>query len=574
MLAVQHTNDAGIPDKMWQPPFVQFDTTMGEFIIELYWKHAPQTCRNFAELARRGYYNNTVFHRIIRDFMIQGGDPTGTGKGGLSIYGPTFKDEIHPELKHSGAGILSMANSGPDTNGSQFFITLAPTQWLDGKHAIFGRIHQGMNVIKRIGLVETDRNDRPMMTLKRNLPLVVILGSTGSGKTKLSLELAQRFDGEIIGADSMQIYKSLDISTAKATPEEQSVAPHHLIDILDPHETYTVTQYRNRALRVIQDVLDRNKLPIVVGGTNYYIEALLWKILVDNDEFVTTPGILPHNEHELPSEELHQKLKELDPKMANRLHPNNKRKILRALEIIYDKGKKVSDILAEQQSAQDASPSGGGLRFTNAIVLWLQCSQDILDDRLNKRVDSMVEQGLVNELLDFHHKYNLGSQPDYTKGIFQAIGFKEFHCYLMLSKEQQASDEGKEELAKAVEQLKLVTRRYAKKQKKWVTNRFLGRSDREVPPVYGLDTSDISKFEDNVTKIAEEIVTSYIEMKPCPHEPLPKISSRSIPNSLHETYTCSTCDRVFVGQLQWEAHLKSSRHRKRAAKKKSATPTS
>ncbi|VEN48898.1 unnamed protein product [Callosobruchus maculatus] len=145
-------------------------------------------------------------------------------------------------------------------------------------------------------------------------------------KTKLSLELAQRFDGEIIGADSMQIYKSLDISTAKATPEEQSVAPHHLIDILDPHETYTVTQYRNRALRVIQDVLDRNKLPIVVGGTNYYIEALLWKILVDNDEFVTTPGILPHNEHELPSEELHQKLKELDPKMANRLHPNNKEK--------------------------------------------------------------------------------------------------------------------------------------------------------------------------------------------------------------------------------------------------------
>ncbi|VEN48899.1 unnamed protein product [Callosobruchus maculatus] len=217
----------------------------------------------------------------------------------------------------------------------------------------------------------------------------------------------------------------------------------------------------------------------------------------------------------------------------------NQKNIFRALEIIYDKGKKVSDILAEQQSAQDASPSGGGLRFTNAI-----CSQDILDDRLNKRVDSMVEQGLVNELLDFHHKYNLGrlktnNQPDYTKGIFQAIGFKEFHCYLMLSKEQQASDEGKEELAKAVEQLKLVTRRYAKKQKKWVTNRFLGRSDRE--------------FEDNVTKIAEEIVTSYIEMKPCPHEPLPKISSRSIPNSLHETYTCSTCDRVFVGQLQWEA---------------------
>lgn len=139
---------------------------MGEFSIELYWKHAPQTCRNFAELTRRGYYNNTIFHRVITDFMIQGGDPTGTGKGGLSIYGQTFKDEIHPELKHTGAGVLSMANSGPDTNGSQFFITLAPTQWLDGKHAIFGRIYSGMSVIQRIGLVETDRNDRPVDEVK------------------------------------------------------------------------------------------------------------------------------------------------------------------------------------------------------------------------------------------------------------------------------------------------------------------------------------------------------------------------------------------------------------------------
>jgi peptidyl-prolyl cis-trans isomerase-like 1 len=112
---------------------------LGEFSIELYWKHAPNTCRNFAELARRGYYNNTVYHRIIADFMIQGGDPTGTGRGGTSIYGKEFADELHPDLRHSGAGILSMANSGPNTNGSQFFITLAPCQHLDGKHTIFGR---------------------------------------------------------------------------------------------------------------------------------------------------------------------------------------------------------------------------------------------------------------------------------------------------------------------------------------------------------------------------------------------------------------------------------------------------
>lgn len=135
---------------------------MGTMIVEMYWKHTPITCRNFMELVRRGYYNNTKFHRVIRDFMIQGGDPTGTGKGGQSIYGPQFDDEITTDLKHTGAGILSMANAGPDTNGSQFFITLAPTQWLDGKHTIFGRVQSGMTVVKRIGLVECDKNDCPV----------------------------------------------------------------------------------------------------------------------------------------------------------------------------------------------------------------------------------------------------------------------------------------------------------------------------------------------------------------------------------------------------------------------------
>jgi len=155
-----------IPDKNWQPPFVSLDTTVGELMVELYWKQAPLTCRNFAELARRGYYNGTKFHRIIENFMIQGGDPTGTGRGGASIYGKTFDDEIHPDLKHTGAGILSMANSGPDSNGSQFFITLAPTQWLDGKHTIFGRIHSGMMVVKQIGAVECDSSDRPIDDVK------------------------------------------------------------------------------------------------------------------------------------------------------------------------------------------------------------------------------------------------------------------------------------------------------------------------------------------------------------------------------------------------------------------------
>ncbi|KAK5991033.1 Peptidyl-prolyl cis-trans isomerase-like 1 [Cladobotryum mycophilum] len=145
---------------------VVLKTSMGDITLELYTQHAPKACKNFSTLITRGYYNSTIFHRIIPNFMVQGGDPTGTGRGGSSIYGEKFEDEIDPALKHTGAGILSMANAGPNTNGSQFFITLAPTPWLDGKHTIFGRVKNGMNVLKRMGLVPTGAEDRPAEDVK------------------------------------------------------------------------------------------------------------------------------------------------------------------------------------------------------------------------------------------------------------------------------------------------------------------------------------------------------------------------------------------------------------------------
>lgn len=173
------------------------------FVIELYYRHTPKTCYNIAALAASGYYDNTIFHRIIRDFMVQGGDPTATGRGyvyafiyiyryiyithrewmhiephelhfvfssflrGESIYGGTFNDEITRNLKHTGAGVVSMANAGPNTNTSQFFVTLSPTPFLDGKHTIFGRIYSGMGVIQRMGLVPTDTED------KSKIPVVI-----------------------------------------------------------------------------------------------------------------------------------------------------------------------------------------------------------------------------------------------------------------------------------------------------------------------------------------------------------------------------------------------------------------
>ncbi|BGP30219.1 Peptidyl-prolyl cis-trans isomerase-like 1 [Rhodotorula toruloides] len=148
------------------PQAVLLQTNLGPITFELYDQHAPRTCRNFLELSKRGYYNSTVFHRVIADFMIQGGDPTGTGRGGTSIYGDRFEDEIHPDLRFTGAGILAMANSGPDTNGSQFFITLAPTPHLERKHTIFGRVSSGMQVVQRLGAVATDAEDRPREEMK------------------------------------------------------------------------------------------------------------------------------------------------------------------------------------------------------------------------------------------------------------------------------------------------------------------------------------------------------------------------------------------------------------------------
>ena len=139
-------------------PKATIETDQGTIVIELYKDKAPKTVENVVPLAKKGFYNGIIFHRVIPGFMIQTGDPTGTGRGGP---GYTFADEFGPALKHTGAGILSMANSGPNTNGSQFFITLAATPWLDGKHAIFGKVVEGQSVVDAIAAADRDSSDRP-----------------------------------------------------------------------------------------------------------------------------------------------------------------------------------------------------------------------------------------------------------------------------------------------------------------------------------------------------------------------------------------------------------------------------
>lgn len=148
---------------MEKNPTAHFSTTLGDFTAELFADKAPVTVKNFVELTGKGFYDGVIFHRVIPDFMIQGGDPTGTGRGGP---GYSIPDEFHPELRHDVAGVLSMANAGPNTGGSQFFVTVAATPWLDNRHSVFGRVTEGLEVVKAISVVPTDSGDRPQEPVK------------------------------------------------------------------------------------------------------------------------------------------------------------------------------------------------------------------------------------------------------------------------------------------------------------------------------------------------------------------------------------------------------------------------
>ena len=146
--------------------YAHFESTLGNFTIELFEQQTPNTVANFVKLAEKNFYDGVIFHRVIDGFMIQGGDPTGTGRGGP---GYMFADEIDPTLKHTSEGMLSMANAGPNTNGSQFFITLVPTPHLDGKHAVFGKVVEGMDVVRKIGKTKTSKpGDRPVVDVVMN----------------------------------------------------------------------------------------------------------------------------------------------------------------------------------------------------------------------------------------------------------------------------------------------------------------------------------------------------------------------------------------------------------------------
>ncbi|XP_070805716.1 tRNA dimethylallyltransferase isoform X2 [Pituophis catenifer annectens] len=407
---------------------------------------------------------------------------------------------------------------------------------------------------------------RSAAVARRLPPLVVVLGATGTGKSRLALQLGLRFGGEIVSADSMQIYQGLDVITNKVSAQEQKLCKHHMISFVDPLVTnYTVLDFQKKATAIIDEILASQKVPIVVGGTNYYIESLLWKVLFDTKGEARGPAVAAEEWkaelENLESQELHRRLSLVDPNMATRLHPHNKRKIIRSLQLFEQTGIPHSELLRRQHEEKGGGPLGGPLKYPHSCIFWLHAEQAVLETRLDQRVDEMMEAGLLEELQNFHRQYNqekvAENSQDYQQGIFQSIGFKEFHQFL-ISEDKSPEEVRHQLLDQALQDFKMVTKRYARKQNKWIQNRFLRRPGSNVPPVYGLDVSDLSQWDKSVLEPAIQIVESFLKgrkppMEPLRLEPMPAKDKQSC-------QLCELCSRVIIGDREWRAHLKSRSH--------------
>ncbi|WP_374722638.1 tRNA (adenosine(37)-N6)-dimethylallyltransferase MiaA [Peribacillus tepidiphilus] len=310
--------------------------------------------------------------------------------------------------------------------------------------------------------------------MKEMIKLIVIVGPTAVGKTKLSIELAKRFNGEIISGDSMQVYKGMDIGTAKIKKEEMEGIPHHLIDIKEPYESFNVAEFQQRVTEWIKKISAKGKMPIIVGGTGLYIQSVLYDY-----EFSDAPSDEDYRNQleqlalHKGNEYVHELLKQYDHESAERIHPNNVRRVIRALEIFHCTGETMSSILKRQQNVP----------LYDAAVIGLDMDREVLYERINKRVDLMMKEGLLEEVKAL---YNQGLR-DYQS--IQAIGYKELYSYL----------DGETSLEEAVETLKRNSRRYAKRQLTWFRNKM---------DVKWFDMTQVESFEKKV-----EEISAFIEGK-------------------------------------------------------------
>lgn len=276
----------------------------------------------------------------------------------------------------------------------------------------------------------------------KKIPVVAVVGPTASGKSDLAVEICLEFGGEAVSADSMQIYKGIDISTAKPTEEEKKGVPHHMMGFLDDTESFSVAEYQRMAGECIRDIHSRGKLPVIVGGTGLYIDTLLNDIKLTEDSFDerTRAKLLERVENE-GVESLLSELQKVDPEYAAKMHPNNVKRIVRALEVWYSSGITMTRQLEESHRESPYDVCFIGIDATDRAFLY---------ERINRRVSIMLESGLEEEAREYLSKKNTATSS-------QAIGCKELKPYF----------DGEITLSEAADNLRQATRRYAKRQLTW-----------------------------------------------------------------------------------------------------------
>lgn len=285
-------------------------------------------------------------------------------------------------------------------------------------------------------------SDQPQSTGSLG-PALVVLGPTAVGKSSLAMRLARHLDGEIVNADALQVYRGLDLGTDKPTPEMRQEIPHHLVDSLDPTETYSAGDFARRARAALLDITARRRLPIIVGGSGLYLKALLEGLgpLPRRDEKIRAR--LEARIHEHSIESLHEELSEIDPVTATRVEPRDRQRIVRALEVHALSGRPMSSLLAEK--SPDFVP-------VDAVLIGLTLPRSILYDRIAERIRDMVDRGWVEEVSALLDR---GIGP--TAPAFQAIGYSQVVHYIL----------GRTSLDQAIETTVKATRRYAKRQMTW-----------------------------------------------------------------------------------------------------------
>lgn len=280
------------------------------------------------------------------------------------------------------------------------------------------------------------------MTEKK--PLVILTGPTAVGKTALSIKLASKIGGEIISADSMQVYRQMDIGSAKIKPEEMGGIPHHLIDILEPEEEFNVCLFEKLALEAMEQIYERGHIPVVVGGTGFYIQALLYQIDFTEEETDTAyRDKLWQLGEEKGNHYLHELLRKVDPESAEEIHENNRKRVIRALEFYENCGKPISTHNKEQRQKTSAY---------NSCYFVLTDDRKKLYERIESRVDQMLSKGLVDEVRTLKERGCNASMVS-----MQGLGYKEILEYL----------DGRCSLLEAVEKIKKETRHFAKRQLTW-----------------------------------------------------------------------------------------------------------